>query len=203
MMLHHLTPVQGKVHLAAINKPILVGGCGFVGVGRRVLLGAGFPHVRNSIIDPPIQGHDAPHGAHGNFRVTQQTPDVKLAGIRMALLQMIDVKHERQPDLPGRRLRGPAVVDQPGKVFGLEAGDPQMDCGRRDVQEATDAALIPALIIELDDLDSGVVRVGMAVVVPQCQLSLRRWGLYHHSLLTVLSSTRQPTVYHTIRATSR
>jgi hypothetical protein len=59
------------------------------------------------------------------------------------------------------------VVDQPGKVLRLEAGNPQIDRGRRDVQEATDAALIPALIIELNDLDPGVVRVGMAVVVPQ------------------------------------
>jgi hypothetical protein len=43
------------------------------------------------------------------------------------------------------------------------------------MQEATDAALIPALIIELDNLDAGVVRGRMAVIVPQRQFPLRGW----------------------------
>ena len=41
------------------------------------------------------------------------------------------------------------------------------------MQEATDAALIPALIVELDDLDAGVVAGRMAVLVSQ------RQGLLH------------------------
>jgi hypothetical protein len=171
-----LDSVHGEVHLPPLNTPLFVGSHGVVGMGRRVRCGAGFPHVRKIFRDLPIEGHDAPHRAHGNLRVAQQTPDAKLACVRMALVPVIDVQHTRQPDLPGWRLWGPAVVDQPGNVLSLEAGTPQRDRGRRDVPAATDAALLPALIIALHDRDPGGVRVGMAVVVLQRSLPVGRWG---------------------------
>jgi hypothetical protein len=36
------------------------------------------------------------------------------------------------------------------------------------VQDATDTELIPALIIELDDLDPGLIAVSLAVIVIPC-----------------------------------
>jgi hypothetical protein len=171
-----LDAVQGEVPLPTITNPRVVGRRGVVGMGRRVLCGAGFPHVRHLRIELPLEGHEAPHRAHGNLRVAQPTPEATRACVRMARVQGIDGPPKRQPALPGWRLWGPAVVDQPGQGRSLEAGNPQLARGRRDVQDATAAALIPALRRALNDLDPGVVRVGMAVGVPQRSLPLGRWG---------------------------
>ena len=57
------------------------------------------------------------------------------AGIRMRLLQVIDLHHQRQPDFARRRVGCRALVDQPGEVFGLEALDPGIDGGAGDVQK--------------------------------------------------------------------
>ena len=46
------------------------------------------------IIDLPVEGQDAPHGAHRNLRVAEETLDTKLPRIRMALLEVIDLQHE-------------------------------------------------------------------------------------------------------------
>jgi hypothetical protein len=43
------------------------------------------------------------------------------------------------------------------------------------VQDATDTKLIPALILELDHLDPGLIAVSLAVIVTQGSCSLRRW----------------------------
>jgi hypothetical protein len=57
-------------------------------------------------------------------------------------------------------------------VFRLEALDPRIDRGPRDVQEATDAHLIPPAIVQLDDLEPRLIAVRMRVVVPQRQVPL-------------------------------
>src|SRR4030095_312657 len=152
-----------------------MGSCGLVGVGGRFGLGAGCTPVWHSVIELPIEGHDAPHGTHRNLRVAAQAPEANLPRIRMALLPVIDCQHEGQPDLPGRRFRRPAVVDQPRKMLGFEAGNPEMDRGGGDGQEATEAALIPALIVELDDLDAGIVEGRMAVIVSTRHSLLPGW----------------------------
>jgi hypothetical protein len=53
------------------------------------------------------------------------------------------------------------------KVLSLEARHPPIYRRTRDVQDATDTELIPALIIELDDLDPGPTAVSLAVIVTQ------------------------------------
>jgi hypothetical protein len=55
-----LDAVPGEVHLPTSHQPIGVGSHGFVGRGRRVLWGAGFPHVRHIVRELPSEGHDAP-----------------------------------------------------------------------------------------------------------------------------------------------
>ena len=83
-MLHHLTPSKAKSIIR-----------GFVGVGARGLLGLFLGNMRDIIIDLLIERHHPAHRADGNRVVGQQTPDAKLAGIGMALLQVIDLDHER------------------------------------------------------------------------------------------------------------
>ncbi len=69
-------------------------------------------------------------------------------------------------------MRHAAAVPQAGEVFGLEALDSRIDRGSRHVQDATDTDRIPPAIIELDDLQRGLIAVGMRVVVPQRQVPL-------------------------------
>jgi hypothetical protein len=105
----------------------------------------------------------------------QQAPDPEPAGIGMTLLEVIHREHQRQPDLAGWSLGRAALVHQAGKVFSLEARHPSIYRRTRDVQDATDTARIPALIVKLNDLDSGLIAVFLAVIVTQCEFSLHRW----------------------------
>src|SRR5438128_6827680 len=122
--------------------------------------------------DLPVEGHDAPHGAHGNLRVAEQTPDATLPRIRMALLEVRDFQHEWQPDFPGGSLGGEALVHQPREVLRFKALNPPIDGRAGDVEDPTDTALGPALIRELDDLDPRLVAVALAVIVTQRQCFL-------------------------------
>jgi hypothetical protein len=131
--------------------------------------------MRDIVIDLPVERHDPLHRAHRNLGARQETPDPEPAGIGMALWEVIHVHHEREPDFARRGLRCATLVHEARKVFRLEARNPPIHRRTRDVQDATDAELIPPLIIELDHLDAGVVRVWMAVVVPQRQFPLHRW----------------------------
>jgi hypothetical protein len=71
---------------AAVDKPILVGPRGFIGVGLRWEFGAAFAHMRDIVIDLLVEGHNPCDRPHGNLGVAQETPDPELAGIRMAFL---------------------------------------------------------------------------------------------------------------------
>jgi hypothetical protein len=77
-----------------------------------------------SIIDLPVAGHDAPHGAHGNLRGAKETPEAELPRLRMALLEGIALQHEGHPDLPGGSLGGKALVHQPRAVRRCTAAPP-------------------------------------------------------------------------------
>lgn len=55
----------------------------------------------------------------------------------------------------------------PMRTRRLEARHPPIYRWTRDVQDATDTELIPALTIELDDLDPGPTAVSLAVIVTQ------------------------------------
>ena len=96
-----------------------------------------------------------------------QTPDPKAPGIGMALLQMINLHHHREPDLACRGLRRAALVLEAGRIVALKARNPRVDGGTGDLQKLTDTALTPALRIEGDDLQAGLGALGMAVVVEQ------------------------------------
>ena len=97
----------------------------------------------------------------------------------MPLLEVIDLQHERQPDFAGRSLGGEALVHQPREVLRLKAVNPPIDRWAGDVEDPTDTALGPALIIELDDLDPRLVAVALAMIVAQRQCFL-------HGRLTLL-----------------
>jgi hypothetical protein len=47
----------------------------------------------------------------------------------MALLQVIDLEHERQPDLASGSLRGTAFIGQARYVLGLKAMNPPINRG--------------------------------------------------------------------------
>ena len=102
----------------------------------------------NVLIDLAVEGHDALDGAHREIALAPQTPDAKAAGIGMALLQVIDFHHHRQPGLAHRGVGRPALVLQARQVVRLKARNPRGDGGTGDVQKPTDTALTPALRIE-------------------------------------------------------
>jgi insertion element IS1 protein InsB len=93
------------------------------------------------LIDLPVEGHDAPHGAHGNLRVAEETPDAELPRIRMALLEVLDLQHEGQPDFPGGSLGGKALVHQPREVLRFKAVNPPIDGRAGDVDHHTGKVL--------------------------------------------------------------
>ena len=74
------------------------------------------------------------------------------------------------------RRGGTAFVLQPRKVFRFKAANPQRNGGTRDLQNRTDTAPIPALIVQFDYLEAGLVAVWMAVIGVQGQLPLHRHG---------------------------
>src|SRR5215813_12199072 len=84
--------------------------------------------------------------------VAPGTPDPKAPGIRMALLEMINLQHHREPHLARRGVRRRALVHEAGPIVALEARNPRVDRGAGDLQTLTDTALTPALRIEGDDL---------------------------------------------------
>ena len=71
------------------------------------------------IIDLPVEGHDPFDRTHGEIRPPQQTPDPEPTCIRMPLLEVIDLHHQREPDLAGGCLGGAALVLQARKMLGL------------------------------------------------------------------------------------
>src|SRR5262249_62130214 len=90
-------------------------------------------------------------------------PKAKAPGIGMALLQMINLQHHREPYLARRGVRRRALVREAGLIVALKARNPQVDRGTGDLQPLTDTALTPALRIEGDDLPAGLGALGMAV----------------------------------------
>jgi hypothetical protein len=156
---------------------------GFVGMGPGHALHPSLGYMRDVVIHQLVQCHDPPDRPFREVRPSQQAPDAEPAGIRMRLLQVIDLHHEREPALASWSFRGPALVHQPGKVLGLEPPDPRIDRGPGHVQEATDADLIPALIIELDDLEPGLIAIRLGMIVPQPQVPLTRGGALLPKLL--------------------
>src|SRR5439155_23719663 len=135
-------------------------------------------HVRDVGIDLPVERHDPLHGAHREVGFAAQTPTPKAARIGMPLLQMINLQHHREPRLARRGFRRGALVLETGQVVALEAGNPGVDGGTRDVQKPADTRLAPALKIELNDLEAGLDTLRITVIVKQREL-LRRghWEL--------------------------
>lgn len=117
------------------------------------------------IIDLPVEGHNPFDRAHGEIGPSQQTPDPESPRIRMPLLEVIDLQHERQPDFASGSLGGEALVHQTREVLCLKTVNPPIDCRAEDLEDPTDTALGPALIIELDHLDPRLVAVALAVIV--------------------------------------
>jgi hypothetical protein len=173
-----LDAVQGKVHLAAINEPILMAMLGLVGVRLRRLWPSGLGHVGNVIVHQFVSRHHTTNRADGDVRLRQQAPDPKLARIGMRLLEAIHLHHPRKPDFARWLLGAAFFVQEPRKVLGLEAPDPPIDRGPRHVQTPADTHLVPALIVEFDDLKAGLVAVRMGRGLPP-----RQGVLSHHRTL--------------------
>src|SRR5215510_16187774 len=169
-------PLQGKIHHAAVNKPILVCHRGFERMrlrwaGRRVKSSRAW----NIRIDLAVEGHDAFDRAHGQIRLAAQTPDPKAPGIRMALLQMIDLQHYGEPHLARWGMRRGALVREASRIVVFETCNPPINRGPRDLQELTDTAFTPALRIEGNDLLAGLDALGIAVVVEERPCGRRCW----------------------------
>src|SRR6266851_4298106 len=163
--------LQGKMHHASVDKPILVCRCRFEGMGlRRRFRGAAPPCARDVLIDPSVDGHDTLDSTHREIALAPQTPDAKATGIGMALLQMRDFDHHRQPSLAHRGVWCPALVLHALQVVGLKARHPGVNSGAGDLQKLTDTALTPALCREGNDLHAGLGTLGIAVVVEQGEL---------------------------------
>jgi hypothetical protein len=144
------------------------------------------------MIDELIERHDAADRALRAIGPRQQAPDAEAAGIGMRLLQVIDLDHQRQPDLACRRVGPSALAHKPGEVLGLKPPDPRIDCGPRDLHIPANAPFIPAVIIELDDLEPSLVAVGMPVIVPQPQVPLTGDGTRLPERLDSLVVNRHP-----------
>src|SRR5215831_5153501 len=73
--------LDGKIHHAAVDKPILMGGRGFEGMrlghGRRAMERLRAWNVR---IDATVESHDALDGPHGEIVLAPEPPDAKAAG---------------------------------------------------------------------------------------------------------------------------
>jgi hypothetical protein len=106
---------------------------GFVGMRLRRQFGAFFVYMRDIVIDLLVKGHNARDGPHGNVGVGQETPDPELAGIRMALLQVIHLNHEGQSDLPSRGFGRTTLGEQAGIMLRLKPLDPGINGRTGDV----------------------------------------------------------------------
>ena len=163
--------LQGKIHHAAVNKPILVRRRGFEGMALR--LSGRVPLATRSwyvLIDLAVDGHDPLDRAHGEIGFAPQTPNAKASGIGMTLLQMIDFHHRRQPGLAPRGVRRATLVRQALQVVDLKARNPRGDGGAGDVQKLTDTARTPAWRLEGKHLHAGLGTLGLTVVVEQGKL---------------------------------
>ena len=87
--------VEGEVHPAPVNEPILMPRLGFIRVGPWGRLHPTFRDMGDVVIHQPVQGHHAPDGPHGDVCPRQQAPDPKLPRVRMGLLEVIDLHHQR------------------------------------------------------------------------------------------------------------
>ena len=140
---------------------------GFIGMR----LGRLFPplagHMGDIIVHLLVERHDPAHRAYRDIVAVQQTPDPETSGIGMALLEVIHLDHQREPDFPGCGVGGATLVLDPGKVFGFKAANPQVDRGTGHLQKATDTQLTPPLIVELDHLEAGLIALRVAVIRAQ------------------------------------
>jgi hypothetical protein len=79
--------LQGTIHHAAVDKPVLVRRGRFEGMRLRLgLRGALRRRAWNVLIDPSVERHDALDGPHRQIVFAPETPDAKAAGIGMAFL---------------------------------------------------------------------------------------------------------------------
>jgi hypothetical protein len=139
---------------------------GFVGVGLWRQFGAFFVDLRDIIIDLLVQGHNGRDGPHGNVGVSQETPEPELAGIRMALLQVLHLNHEGQPDLPRWGFGRTTLGEQAGIMLRCKPLDPGINGRTGDVQEPTKADFLPAWGGELEHVPARLVAVWLGVVIP-------------------------------------
>jgi hypothetical protein len=140
---------------------------GFVGVRPGGLWHPSLGDVRDIVINQSVERHNAADRAHRDIGLRQQAPDPELTGVWMRLLQVVHLHHAREPDLAGRLLGAPFFVQQSHKVLGLKALNPGVDRRAGDLQKTADTALLPALIVEFDHLEAGLVAIRMGVIVPQ------------------------------------
>lgn len=91
----------------------------------------------------------------------------------------IDRDQQREPDLPGRGVRGSTLVRAPSHGLGFNPTHPQIDRGTRPLQHVTATALLPALIGECNDLEARLIAVGLAVIEADGRLVWPRheWSL--------------------------
>jgi len=75
------------------------------------------------------------------------------------------------------------VVDQPGNALRLEARDLPVHSRARAPQKPAETALLPALIVESDDLQASSDAIGMGMILPPCGLLRRGDGALGPELL--------------------
>src|SRR5262245_26510367 len=99
----------------------------FIGMRLGRLFAALAGDMGDIIVHLLVEGHDPSHRADGNRVAVQQTPDPEAARIGMALLEVIDLDHQRKPDFPRRGVWHTTLVCEPGKVFGFKTANPEVD----------------------------------------------------------------------------
>ena len=88
----------------------------------------------------------------------------EFTGIGMALLQVIDRDHQRQPDFTGCRFGRATLVLKAGKVLDFKAANPHIDRRTRYLHKVTNTDLRPPLIIQFDDLEASLIAIGVVVI---------------------------------------
>src|SRR4029450_12841181 len=168
--------IEGEIHHAPIYEPGLMGLRRFIRMWSRWLLALEAGQMGDIVIHLLVEGHHPSHRPLGNGRVRQQAPNPEASGIGMTLLEMINRNHQWKPSLAGGGLRAGTFIAKPGHVFGLKALYPPIDGGAGDVQDPTDAQLIPSLIVELDDLETCLWPRGLVMIVAKRELALHGDG---------------------------
>src|SRR5215471_7687741 len=160
--------LQGKVHHPAVDEPILMCARRFEGMRLGCDFGGAGPRgARDIRIDLTVEGYDPLDRPHGEIRLASQTPDAKAAGIGMALLEMINVQHHREPHLARRGLGCGVLVSEAGGIVALKTRQPPGNRRAGDLEKLTDTALTPALGIQRDDLAAGLGPLGMTMVIEE------------------------------------